>query len=273
MTVLQRAGLLLLLSSAWLWLALLPAAGLTLWSTPGSYLGPGKFFGPGANMADQELFPVIIRNMIFVSERDFVTPFANNGPLEPNIFGEVHFRGEVDGRLSDGSLINENVDIWPYRIGGMDLLIAVIAGGPHQGQQLSITSDQGEVLMTMDLALDLGIGDRGVVRLPFYGTTGSVVVPYSLQTQGGGKGVDRAGPIPSGAVLNGRIGDFNRDGWIDGTLVAAGTLPLSSPIYPGQPYALVRHFETDIPIDGAIFGDVASLKRSRSKVRRDGESN
>lgn len=249
-----------------LWLlATAPAAALTLYSTEESFNGPGRFFGPGAYTEEQVLFPVVIRNMIFQTERDFITPFVNNGPAEPNIRAEKAFRGTVDGKLSNGWLINENVDIYPAKVAGSDVIIAVVGGGPHSGRQLSITEENGEVVMTMDLAMDLGVGEKGVVRLPFYGTTGSVEVPYSLQTQMGNKGVDQAGELKSGTVLTGRIGDFNNDGWIDGTLVAAGNMPLDSTFYPGQPYALVRFFETDIRIEGSVFGNVAALHRQREK--------
>ncbi|HEY6808582.1 MAG TPA: hypothetical protein VI356_21370 [Myxococcales bacterium] len=232
------------------------AGALTLFSTPNSYMKSGKFYGPGAIETDQDLFPVVIRNMIFVTERDFVTPFFNNGGAAPNILAEQKFRGPVDGRLADGSLINENVDIWPAKIAGVDVLIAVVYGGPHFGEQLSVVNEDGEVVMTMDLAIDFGIGPKGVVHVPFYGTTGTVVVPPSLQSLSGGKGVDQAGPFPSGTTLTGRIGDFNHDGYIDGTLVSVGSLPLDSPFFPGQPYVIARNFETDIAIDGALFGVV-----------------
>lgn len=247
-------------AAAWL-LAAAPLAALTLYSNEESYLGSGRFFGPGAYTEEQVLFPVVIRNMIFQTDRDFITPFENNGPAEPNIRAEEAFKGEVDGKLSNGWLINENVDIYPAKVAGTDVIIAVVDNGPHNGRQVSVTEENGDVVMTMDLAMDLGVGEKGVVRLPFYGTTGSVEVPYSLQAQMGGKGVDQAGELKSGTVLTGRIGDFNNDGWIDGSLVAAGNLPLDSPFYPGQPYALVRFFETDIRIDGSVFGNVAALPR------------
>jgi hypothetical protein len=108
--------------------------------------------------------------------------------------------------------------------------------------------------MAMDLTIDLGIGPRGIIKIPFYGTTGTVTVPPSLQTQNGDKGVDQAGKLPSGTTIAGRVGDFNRDGYIDGTLVAVGVMPLTSPIYPGQPFAMVRNFETDIPVGGLVVG-------------------
>jgi hypothetical protein len=241
-----------------------PLEAATLYSTPDSYLGSGRFYGPGSYTEPQPLFPVVIRNMVWITEKDFVTPFFNNGAAEPNILAEKGTRGVVDGKLSNGLLINENADIYPAKVAGTDVVIAIVNGGPHNGLQVSSTTPTGEVTMTMDLALDLGVGEKGVVRLPFYGTTGSLTVPYSIQTQQGGKGVDQAGELASGSVVTGRIGDFNDDGWIDGTLVAVNTMPLDSPLYPGQPYVIVRHFETDIPIDGALYGNVEALKRAPS---------
>jgi len=75
----------------------------------------------------------------------------------------------------------------------------------------------------------------------------------------GGKGVDQAGKYRSGTRLRGRIGDFNHDGWIDGTLLAAGVLPLNSRFHPGEPYLIIRTFETDIPLDGQLTGNVQGL--------------
>lgn len=249
----------------------------TLYSTPDSYLGTGTFYGPGAYMQEDELFPVVIRDMIWVTEQDFMTPFVNNGGRPPNTSGEEQFQKDqpaatdpklrlVDGRLSNGLRINENVDIGLARIAGVEVLFAVVDGGVYNGEQFAVTHDDGQIVMSMDLALDLGIGPKGVVRMPFTGTTGGVVVPFSEQTQAGGKGVDQAGRFPSGTRLTGRVGDFNHDGRIDGTLVSALTLPLDSPLYPGQPFVIVRHFDTDIPIGGAHFGDVKALV-ARAELR------
>lgn len=241
-----------------------PMQAATLYSTAESYMGSGRFYGPGAYTEPQPLFPVVIRNMVWITEKDFVTPFFNNGAAEPNIQAEKGTRGVVDGKLSNGLLINENADIYPSKVAGTDVIFAIVNGGPHNGLQVSSTTETGEVTMTMDIAMDLGVGEKGVVRLPFYGTTGSLTVPYSLQTQLGGKGVDQAGELLSGSVLTGRIGDFNNDGWIDGTLIAVSTMPLDSPFYPGQPYVIARNFETDIPIDGALYGNVPKMKRAAS---------
>jgi hypothetical protein len=209
---------------------------------------------------------MIIRHLMFVTARDMVVPFENNGAVVPNMVGKLQVPGDVDGRLSDGSLINENVSTCATAIAGRRVLPAAIQGGMYTGQVLSATADDGNMTMAMDGAIDLA--DGHVVKLPFYGTTGEITVPLSLQTQMGGKGVDRAGEYPSGTRLRGRIGDFNHDGWIDGTMVFAGVMPLDSPVSPGQPYVIVRNFETDIPIDGEWSGNVKALKETGNERHR-----
>lgn len=232
-----------------------PAAwAVNLWSTPDSYLGTGYFFGPGPFMAPTPLFPVMIRNMAFTTPKDFVTPFWNNGAEEPNISAEKDFP-PVDGLLSDGSKINENVDLGTFTLAGVKFMPAIAEGGEYLGQQMAMTDSGGNVAMVMELLLDMGIGPKGVVRIPFKGTTGTVAVPEPLSNpQTGQSGARQAGPIKAGETISGRIGDFNNDGFIDGTLVATGVMPLTSPVYPGQPFAMARNFETDIPINGAVFG-------------------
>jgi hypothetical protein len=231
-----------------------PAQAVTLWSDDRIAGGPGLFFGPGSWTQVEKLFPVVIHNMGFSTDADFVTPFRNHGSDGPPTTGEQAF-GITDGKTSDGSLINENVDIGVLSIAGTRMLPAIVRGeGKFGGAQAAVSVRNGNVIMVMDLVIDLGIGPRGVIKMPFYGTTGTVTVPYSLQTQQGGKGVDQAGPLASGTTLAGRVGDFMHDGFLSGTLVAAGVMPLASPIYPGQPIVMVRNFETDIAVDGMVFG-------------------
>ena len=224
-----------------------------LWSAPGSFLGTGYFFGPGAYMTPTPLFPVMIRNLGFVSKQNFVTPFWNNGAAEPNVKSEKDFP-PVDGLLSDGTKINENVDLGTFTLAGVRFLPAVGEGGTFFGQQQAMTAADGNVTMDMDLLLDLGIGAKGIIRIPFHGTTGMLTIPEPLADAKGAPGVKQAGLLKTGETISGRIGDFNGDGFIDGTLVAIGVMPLSSPVYPGQPFAMSRNFETDIAIDGAVYG-------------------
>ena len=139
----------------------------------------------------------------------------------------------------------------------MKILVGIIDGGPHYGGQIATMTEDGHMVMTMDTALDLGVGEAGVIRIPFYATTGEVTVPYSIQTQMGlPGGTDRAGSKPSGTVLKGRLGDFNNDGMLDGAIVLSGNIPLDSMLLPGAPYAFTRYFETDVPFDGKIYGRV-----------------
>ena len=229
----------------------------TLWSVPESHLGTGHFYGPGAFPQPTELFPVMLRGLAFTSDRDFVTPFWNNGGAPPNTSAEQHFP-PVDGLLSDGTKINENADLGAFTLAGTRFLPAVAEGGRFVGQQLAVAQQDGNMVMVMDLVLDLGIGERGVIRMPFYGTTGTVKVPEPLAA--GAREIPRqAGRLKSGERVSGRIGDFNADGFIDGTLVAVGVMPADSPVYPGQPWAMVRNFETDIPIGGDVWGSAVKV--------------
>ena len=223
----------------------------TMISNEDSFMSAGTFYGPGS-VDDTPLFGVVIRNIAFPSSLNFITPFINNGSAKPNICGESEVREQPTGLLSDGvTRINENVDVCSFEINGMNILVAIIDGGPHEGEQLAVTMENGQIVMTMDTALDLGVGESGIIRLPFYGTTGEATVPFSLQTQLGIEGgIDRAGSIPSGTVLKGRLGDYNNDGVLDGAIVVAGNIPIDSLLLPGAPYAFIRYFETDLKFDG-----------------------
>lgn len=244
-----------------------PALAYTFWSTTASYLGTGELHGPGLGAGSpQPLFCMNIKHLMFVTSSDLVVPFENNGAEPPNIVGEMQVPGDLDGRLSDGALINENVNTCATVIAGRRVLPAVVQGGLFTGEVFASTTPDGVLSLSMDLAIDLT--DGHTVKLPLYGTVGEVTVPLSLQTQLGSKGVDQAGEYPSGTRLRGRIGDFNHDGWIDGTLVFVGVMPIDSPIAPGQPFVLVRNFETDIPIAGEWSGDVKSLKANGRAAHR-----
>ncbi len=229
----------------------------TMYSVKSQDFGIGTFYGPGP-IDDTELFSVTIRNLAFSSSLNFITAMVNNGDQEPNICGEKEIGGESTGMLSDGvTKINENVDVCAFEINGMKILVGIIDGGPHSGEQIATMTDDGFMVMTMDTALDLGVGESGIIRIPFYATTGEVTVPLSLQTKIGlPGGVDRAGSKPSGTVLKGRLGDFNNDGLLDGAIVLAGNIPIDSMLLPGAPYAFTRYFETDVPFNGDLYGKI-----------------
>jgi hypothetical protein len=231
------------------------AAAATMYSLNSGYMGAGTFYGPG-RIKDSVLFNAQINHIAFPAPLAFVTPFENNGGVEPNICGERETRQHFTGMLSDNvTKINENVDVCAFQVANTHILAAIIDGGMHDGEQVAVALEGGEMVMTMDFALDMGIGAAGIIKMPFYGTTGEVTIPASLQTQlhlpGG---VDRAGSLQAGARLHGRLGDFNHDGMLDGAIVVAGNIPLTSIFMPGAPYALIRYFETNIPYTGHLIG-------------------
>lgn len=242
-----------------------PSISATMYSNDKSYMGSGMFYGPG-NIQDSTIFNVVIRNIAFPQPLSFVTPFLNSSTDSQDICGERQLEKTPDGLLSDGiSKINENVDACPLELNNLKILVAIVDGGPHQGQQIATTTESGEMIMTMDFALDMGIGKDGIIKVPFYGTTGEVTVPPSLQTQLGiAGGIDRAGSFRPGDKLQGRLGDFNSDGMLDGAIVVAGNMPLDSVFLPGAPYALIRYFDTDIPYEGRVFGRLPNQKDAYS---------
>ena len=238
----------------------------TMYSNEDSYMGAGIFYGPG-NIDDTVLFGVVIRNIAFSSPMSYVTPFVNNGEGGPSICGERQLEDKPDGLLSDGvTKVNENVDVCALELNDMKILAAIVDSGPHQGQQIATTTNSGDMIMTMDFALDLQIGKGGVIKVPFYGTTGEVTLPTSLQTQLGIEGgIDKAGSLVPGDKLKGRLGDYDSDGMLDGAIVVAGNMPLNSVFLPGAPYALIRYFETDIPYSGAMVGRLPNHRESYGK--------
>lgn len=238
------------------------AGAFTMWSTKDIFTGAGTFFGPG-NLPDSVLFDAVIHNIAFSAPSHMITPFFNNGGTEPNVCAESVF-GPFGAVMSDGvTRVNENVDVCAFTVAGIPALFAVIDGGPHAGEQLADIQPDGTVMtMTMDFGFDFG-GGR-VLRVPFKATTASVTIPFSLQTQQGlPGGIDQAGSLPSGSTLTGRLGDFDRDGFIDGGVVLAGNIPLESPIFPGAPYALIRTFVTDLPVKGIRVGRISVPHNNR----------
>lgn len=227
-------------------------------STQDTFNGTGKFLGPGPYIVEQDLFEMHLKKLSFSNTSDFTMPFENNGDALPNICAEYDVDEKPDGLLSSGLVLNENADMCLANVAGTDMLIALVQRDPLQGQAKFMIFDHKELLVSMDIAFDLGIGSKGIVYMPFYGRSGRVRIPYSLQTQVGMPGgTDRAGKHASGGWLQGRFGDFDSDGFLDGTLVSVGNIPLESPVFPGQPYAMIRHFVLDIPVGGSVLGNVS----------------
>jgi len=242
------------------------ATAFTVHSTDKSYMGAGTFFGPG-RLPDAALFDVTIRNVAFTSPTTFVTPYFNNGGKEPNVIGEKLTSTNPDGYFSDGKTgINENADVGPLTLNGTPFLVGIGGGGAHNGEQISVLLDDHTMIMTMDIVFDMGIGAAGVVAAPFYGTTKEVTLPFSIQTQMGFKGgIDKAGSLKSGDKIQGRLGDYNGNGLLDGAIVVSGNMPLHSIFMPGAPYAIIRYFETDMPYPGEWIGKLPGSTEQRQK--------
>lgn len=198
----------------------------------------GHFYGPGPIVPDTPLPEGSIRGISFdLDKLEGVAAFAAGGRM-----------------LSDGKTItNGNIDAGALEIGGQGegkaFWLYAVAGGPNEGRERYHFDADYNMIWTVDLALDPGFAE-GIVRVDGFAlTTGAVAVPLSLQTAGGMPGgYDKAGSLASGATLIGRVGDFDADGFMDGTIVATTNVPLQADLLPGAPVGNVRGFRTDIPI-------------------------
>lgn len=223
-------------------------------------------YGPGP-FPDQELGAGHVKSMIFSDFMRARVPAFNNGPEEPNVSGEARQGTPVDGRMSDGTLINENIDMGNAVImnGQFNLLLGAVFGGPHGGNSDFFLDDDYNWTINDDIAIDAGIPEAIVKINNFTFSTGPRLVPPSIQTERGYPGgVDKVGSIASGDVVVGRVGDDDMDGYVDGVFMAMGRFPLSSVILPGTPFVQSVEFRSDIPIrafDAALLS-VASARNS-----------
>jgi hypothetical protein len=225
-----------------------------LW-TPGSppfrvTLTGGVLYGPGP-LDDQPLNPGSLANLYLAGTLSGFVPAFNNGPVEPNLPGEVLQGKKIDGLLSDGTEANENIDVGFVSLmkGKFNLFLSAVQDGPNKGKINFFLDDGWHWTIRDDIGIDPGF-PVGVVKFnDFTFSTSPRVLPYSRQTKSGAPaGVDQAGSIVSGGVVPGALGDSNFDGRLDGTLNAVGQFPFDSVILPGAPFAQTRVFETDIPI-------------------------
>ena len=224
------------------------AAGLAAGLAPGAaragddhhiHLHGGFFFGPGPIKPDTALPDGDIGGITF----DTAT-----------WSGQARFR-PGDTPLSDGRThVNANINAGRLGIGennsAKTFWLTAVEGGPNHGTEQYAFDDTLTFVWHVDLALDPGFAE-GIIRVDnFRLTTGWVQVPRSLQSvQGIPGGYDRAGSLPSGAFLVGRVGDFDRDGFLDGVLVASANVPLQADMLPGAPVGNQRGFTSDIPVD------------------------
>lgn len=209
----------------------------------------GHLYGPGP-LQDQTFKPGSLNSLSLAGFLKGTIPLLNHGGEGPNLEAESFHGKKPDGKLCDGTLINENVDVGNVTLmGQLQLLLAAVGGGPSGGQVNFYLDERQNWTILDDIAIDPGFAN-GVIKIEnFTWSTSPRRLPLSIQTQRGYPGaVDRAGSKTSGSVLMGRLGDDDFDGQLDGVFNAIGNFPLTSTFLPGAPFAQTRDFQTDIPV-------------------------
>jgi hypothetical protein len=211
-------------------------------------LKAGNFYGPG-NTGVHPFNNAEVRNLILTGPLNGVIPFFNNGAAAPNVSAEVLQGLVIDGRTSDGRLINENVDTGLHldlvdpASGEKANLMVVALGAEEFGPDAKFN-----LVFNTSVEADPGFA-AGIRPLQVAFTTGAARIPPSLKTRMGlPGGHDFAGPFQTGEVLIGRMGDFDHDGMLDGELVLAGNAPLDLVVGVGDPIAQRRPWVSDIPV-------------------------
>ena len=231
-------------------LACLPAAASADTGRHVFTLHGGHFFGPGPIVPDTALPDGSIRNISFdLAKLEGVAAFGEGGKI-----------------LSDGKTVsNANIDAGALEIGGKQselksgakaktegktFWLYAVAGGPNGGRETYRFDANYNMVWTVDIGLDPGFAE-GILRVNgFELTTGIRKVPLSMQSAAGKPGgYDKAGSFKSGSLLVGRVGDFDADGFMDGTIVASANVPMQADLLPGAPVANKRGFKTDVAID------------------------
>lgn len=226
-----------------------------------------QLYGPGP-LPDQKLGAGHVHNMPFIAFMDARVPGTNNGAEPPNVSGESLQGTTVDGKLSDGTLINENIDMGHVLLlqGRFNLLLAAVHGGPNQGNSHFFLDSKLNWTIQDDIAIDPGFAE-GIVKIKdFVFTTGPTFVPQSVQTQRGYPGgMDIVGSLRSGDVIAGRIGDDDLDGFVDGVFIALGNFPLEAILLPGAPFVQSIEFVSDIPLH-SLDAAMLSLAAARNRL-------
>jgi len=207
------------------------------------HLQGGHFFGPGPIVPDTALPDGRLSNIRF----DLRTWRG---------FCQFENDGRSGSRLSDGTTrINQNIDAGRLFVGGGSgpVLLTAVDGGPHHGREEYSLDDQYRMVWRVDIALDSGFPE-GIIHLnDFVLTTGVARITRSQQTQRGEPGgYDQAGTLTSGTFIVGRLGDFDQDGFLDGVLVAAPTVPMEADMLPGAPVGNQRGFRTNLPVSPGV---------------------
>ena len=219
----------------------------------------GTLFGPGP-LADQQVESGSLNRVMLDHALTGEIAPDNNGEAEPNLRGEIRQGLPVDGKLSDGTPVNESIDIGNVELmnGDFDLFLAAIETGANNGHVNFLLDRSWQWSIRADLGIDPGLA-AGVIKFDeFTFSTSPRALPASWQTEMGVSGaVDAAGSLKSGDIVPGRIGDADFDGKVDGVLNAIGRFPLSSIILSGAPFAQTRNFSSDIPISPQQAGILA----------------
>lgn len=223
----------------------------------------GHLYGPG-RLSDQALPPGELRGLLLSGFLQGQIPQFNNLGEIPNIPAEVLQGKLIDGRLSDGTLINERIDVGCVTLmGQLKLLLAAVGGGPNGGRVNFYLDRDWNWTIRDDIAIDPGF-PSGIIKFnDFVFSTKPRRLPWSTQTvRGLPGGVDRAGSKISGGVVPGHLGDDDFDGRLDGIFNAVGSFPLTSMFLPGAPFAQTRIFISDVPVSHmeAAFLSIASAR-------------
>lgn len=185
------------------------------------------------------------------------SPFFNNGPAEPNHTGAFKIFGGQRSTLSNGIPFNEHVDGGVITIGqgALHMMAGIPANGPNQGAEYYRVDERLNWCWKTDVALDAGFEPGLTVSKNLNIKSGVIWVLPSLQTEAASPGgFDRAGEIPSGAPVVGRVGDQDNDGFVDATMVGVGRVPLNFIFVPGAPLVMMRSVVTNIPVAPRVSG-------------------
>jgi len=227
---------------AFLWTRGTPAFTITLTG--------GDLFGPGP-LPDQRLDPGSLQHLILDRTLTGVIEPNNNGAAEPNAPGELRQNLEIDGLLSDGTEVQESIDVGFVELmnGKFKLFLAAIQGGRNDGRVNFYLDRSLSWTIQDDIGIDPGF-PVGVIKFEdFTFSTSPRPIPISWQTENGAPGSrDGAGSLVSGDLIEGRLGDSDFDGYVDGVFNAIGRFPLNSIMLPGAPFAQTREFTSDIPV-------------------------
>jgi tetratricopeptide (TPR) repeat protein len=216
----------------------------------------GTLYGPGP-LEDQPLPKGRLNNLLLARPVTGAIPEMNNGTAEPHLPGEIAVGKAPDGRFSDGTPVNKNIDVGHVVLmnGKFKLFLAALDGGPNHGVVHFYLDRFWNWTIQDDIGIDPGF-PVGIIKFQnFTFSTSPRLLPASTQTQNKEPaGVDRAGSLTSGAVVPGLLGDDDEDGKLDGTVNAIGSFPLDSVILPGAPFAQTRVFRSDVPVSPEVAG-------------------